>query len=78
VIEDFIQMAATPFVPSKIRWYPIDVHGLPPKELRTTEQGLDRIFLVMTDEGLKTSRMFDDGSGFSDLGDGSATDWAFV
>ena len=70
-------MAASKFVPSKIRWYSIENHGLPPKYLCITEQGLDRIFLVMTEEGLKASRMFDDGSGFSDLGESSATAWAF-
>ncbi|MGP0171281.1 hypothetical protein ACSVIJ_05285 [Pseudomonas sp. NCHU5208] len=70
-------MAATQFVPSKIRWYPIDVNGLPPKQLRKTEHGIDRIFLVKTDEGLKASSMFEDGSGFSDLGVASAIAWAF-
>ncbi len=70
-------MPASQFAPSKIRWYPVDIHGLPPRDLRTTEQGLDRIFLVKTDEGLKASSMFEDGSGFSDLGDGSPMAWAF-
>ncbi|QHF00507.1 hypothetical protein LCG56_27365 (plasmid) [Pseudomonas cannabina pv. alisalensis] len=70
-------MTAHKFAPSKIRWYRIETCGYPPRELRTTEVGHDRVFMVMTDEGLKASPMFDDGSGFADLGDGTPISWAF-
>ncbi|MEG0868213.1 MAG: hypothetical protein RSD49_08025 [Hafnia sp.] len=64
---------------SKIHWHDIQQFGMPPKELRKTSSGLDRIFLVMTDSGLRASYSFDDGSGFADLEFGIAPlAWAYM
>ncbi|HDS0957137.1 TPA: hypothetical protein QDZ28_000783 [Pseudomonas putida] len=66
------------YKPTRIHWHPIDKFGLPPRELRKTDQGLDRTFMVKTDEGLKASSMFEDGSGFEDLGTGVPIAWAYA
>jgi hypothetical protein len=62
---------------SKIHWHEIATHGRPPFELRKDENGLDRIFLVKTDCGLRASHLFEDGSGFSDLEDCIALAWGY-
>lgn len=63
--------------PSKIKWHEISKNGLPPQEIRKMKSGLERIFLVMTDCGLRASYLFQDGSGFADLEDCIAQAWAY-
>lgn len=67
------------FKSSKIHWHNIAKHGFPPRELRIDANGLERVFLVKTECGLRTSYMFEDGSGFSDIDGGwAALEWAYT
>lgn len=63
--------------PSKIHWHDIKKFGYPEPGLRKLEAGIDRVFLVKTDDGLKTSWMLEDGSGFSELGGSAPIEWAY-
>lgn len=63
--------------PSKIKWHDIKKYGLPPLEIRQMANGCERIFFVKTDCGLRASYLFQDGSGFSDLEDCIAQQWAY-
>jgi len=68
-------------VPTKVRWNEIAKVGMPPDDLRFYPNGpnlVPRTFLCRGEWSIFTSRMYSDGSGFSEEDGDGATAWAII
>lgn len=65
---------------TKVKWHEIAKVGMPPKEVRLNENGVDRTFLVRGEWSIFTAYLFNDGSGFDspEYSSDSAVAWAIV